>query len=111
MKKPQQQLCINHCSQARNNQPCATCLLSTAVSSREEDTAFEIAELHNKCRTTQVIADLEQSIETSKALTAKINQSNNRADLIVLAWAALALIVAVMWALGHSTPVKICGGV
>ena len=74
MKQPQQQLCINHCSQARNNQPCATCLLSTAVSSREEDTAFEIAELHNKCRTTQVI-------------------------------------VAVMWALGHSTPVKICGGV
>lgn len=97
----QQQQCINHCSQARNNQACANCLLSTAVSSREEDAAFEIAELHNKCRTTQVIADLEQSIAKTNALTsAQLERSAMRTDWVLLFLTGLILVVAVMWMFG-----------
>lgn len=105
----QQQICINQCSQARNNTPCDTCLLSTAVQAdRAEDTEFEIQMTLNACRkpckpckTREMVKRIESSIEQGKQLTdADLDRSANRADMLVFCWFAVGVLIAVMAVMG-----------
>lgn len=69
-----------------------------------EDEAFEVQQTLNKCRTTQVIADLEQSIKDGKELTdSMLDRSANRADILVFCWFAVGMLIAVMAVLGSGS--------
>ena len=107
------QICANSCPKAIGGQPCARCPLIEAQRDAErEDEAWEVQQTLNDCRSIQIIKSLEQSIEQGKELTAPmLDQSANRVDLVLLGWFALVLIIAVMWAFGQSSPVRMCGGV
>lgn len=100
-KATQQQLCINHCSQARNNESCSTCLLSTAV---QRDAA------------TQAVLDSidESSAKTDELTDSMIDQSASRADWAVFCGLALFIAISVMWFFSQSKPVvsiaSMCGG-
>lgn len=110
------QICINHCPEATNGEPCAHCVLVTAVEAptqrdaQREDEAFEVQQTLNACRSIQLIKDLEQSIAKTDELT-KLERSAMRTDLVLFFWVALILVVAVMWVFGQSSPVRMCGGV
>ena len=107
------QICANSCPKAVVGEPCAHCPLIEAQRDAErEDEAWEVQQTLNACRSTRIIKQLEQSIKDGKELTdSMLDRSANRVDLVLFFWVALILVVAVMWALGHSTPVKMCGGV
>jgi len=105
------QICANSCPKATGGQPCAHCPLIEAQRDAErEDEAWEIQQTLNNCRSTQIIKNLEQSITKTDELTAPmLDESANRADLVLFFWVALILVIAVMWAFGQSSPM--CGGV
>lgn len=107
------QICANSCPKATGGQPCANCPLIEAQRDAErEDEAWEVQQTLNNCRSTQLIKDLEQSIAKTDELTAPmLDRSANYTDLMLFAWIALLLIIAVMWTFGQSSPVRMCGGV
>jgi len=107
------QICANACVKATVGQPCAHCPLIEAQRDAErEDEAWEVQQTLNDCRSIQIIKSLERSIAKTDELTAPmLDQSANRVDLVLLGWFALVLIIAVMWAFGQSSPVRMCGGV
>lgn len=107
------QICANSCPKAVGGEPCGHCPLIEAQRDAErEDEAWEVQQTLDDCRSIQLIKSLEQSIAKTDELTAPmLDQSANRADLIVFAWVGLFLIIAVMWAFGQSSPVRMCGGV
>lgn len=108
----QQQQCLNHCSQSDGKELCRTCpfindttsLVESQRDAEREDEAWEIQQTLNNCRSNQLIKDLEQSIETSKELTSTdLDVSANRADVLVAAWFAVGILVAVMAVIGSGS--------
>lgn len=93
------QICANSCPKAVGGEPCAHCPLVAPVEVRD-------------AKTQAVLDGLDASIEKTDELTAPmLDQSANAADLMLFFWVALVLVIAVMWAFGQSSPVRMCGGV